>query len=67
MQDPKLKYAVEIDDASFTWDGPPPDLNESKEDKEVKKSRSDPALNPYPCPNRKKSKKRYCSRLQASS
>ncbi|KAH8982831.1 P-loop containing nucleoside triphosphate hydrolase protein [Lactarius akahatsu] len=28
---PKLKYTVEIDNASFTWDGPPPDLDESRE------------------------------------
>jgi hypothetical protein len=31
VQDPKLKNAVEIDNASFAWDGPPPDLNEGKE------------------------------------
>ena len=37
VQDPKLKHAIEIDNASFTWDGPPPDLNEGKE---AKKSRS---------------------------
>jgi ABC-type multidrug transport system fused ATPase/permease subunit len=24
-RDPKLAYAVEIENASFTWDGPPPD------------------------------------------
>jgi len=41
VQDSKLKYAVEIDNASFTWDGPPPDLNEGKEDKGKKKSPSD--------------------------
>ncbi|KAH9173294.1 putative ATP-binding cassette transporter protein YOR1 [Lactarius sanguifluus] len=33
VQHPKLKYAVEIDNASFTWDGPPPDHDESREDK----------------------------------
>jgi ABC-type multidrug transport system fused ATPase/permease subunit len=38
VQDPDLKYAVEIDNASFTWDGPPPD----HKGKEAKKSRSDP-------------------------
>ena len=50
MQDPNLKYAVEIDDASFTWDGPPPDLNEGKEDNDDgKKSRID-NLRPEPVP-----------------
>ncbi|KAH9013251.1 ABC transporter [Lactarius hengduanensis] len=48
VKDPKLKYAVEIDNASFTWDGPPPDLNEGKEDKGKKKSRSDPHPKPLP-------------------
>ncbi|KAI9463347.1 ABC transporter [Lactarius psammicola] len=42
VQDPNLKYAVEIDNASFIWDGPPPDLKESKEDKVKKKSPSEP-------------------------
>ena len=46
VQDPKLKYAVEIDNASFTWDGPPPDLDEDKEDKGKKKS--DPHPEPEP-------------------
>ncbi|KAH8995030.1 ABC transporter [Lactarius akahatsu] len=46
VKDPKLKYAVEIDNASFAWDGPPPDLNEGKEDKEKKKARSDPRPKP---------------------
>ncbi|KAH8995032.1 ABC transporter [Lactarius akahatsu] len=46
VKDPKLKYAVEIDNASFTWDGPPPDLNEGKEDKGKKKSPSDPHPKP---------------------
>jgi ABC-type transport system involved in cytochrome bd biosynthesis fused ATPase/permease subunit len=35
--DPKLKYAVEIENASFTWDSPPPD--EVKEKKAKKKNR----------------------------
>ncbi|KAI9439890.1 ABC transporter [Lactarius indigo] len=48
VQDPELKYAVEIDNASFTWDGPPPDLNEGKEDKGKKKSPRD--LQPEPIP-----------------
>ncbi|KAH9031754.1 ABC transporter [Lactarius pseudohatsudake] len=48
VKDPKLKYAVEIDNASFTWDGPPPDLHEGKEDKGKKKSRSDPHPKPLP-------------------
>ncbi|KAH9063931.1 ABC transporter [Lactarius vividus] len=48
VKDPKLQYAIEIDNASFTWDGPPPDLNEGKEDKGKKKSRSDPHPKPVP-------------------
>ncbi|KAH9068492.1 ABC transporter [Lactarius deliciosus] len=46
VKDLKLKYAVEIDNASFTWDGPPPDLNEGKEGKGKKKSPSDPHPKP---------------------
>ena len=38
VQDPKLKHAIEIENASFTWDGPPPDVNEAKEDKGKKES-----------------------------
>ena len=41
MQDPKLGYAVEIDNASFTWDGPSPVPDEGKEDQGKKKSRGD--------------------------
>ena len=37
QRDPKLTYAVEIENASFTWDGPPPD--EDKEGKGKKKGR----------------------------
>ncbi len=48
VQDPELKYAIEIDDASFTWDGPPPDLKEGKGDKGKKKNRSDPQPKPVP-------------------
>ncbi|KAH9989454.1 ABC transporter [Russula vinacea] len=36
-RDPKLKYAVEVENASFTWDNPPPD--EGKEQKGKKKER----------------------------
>ena len=39
MQDPTLEYAVEMDNASFTWDNPPPDFNEGEEDQGEKKSR----------------------------
>ena len=39
--DPELNYAVEIDNASFTWDGPPPDQNKGKEDNGKKKRLSD--------------------------
>ena len=48
VQAPKLKYAVEIDNASFTWDGPPPDLNEGREGKGRKKSRSYSHSKPEP-------------------
>ena len=48
VQDPKLKYAVEIDNASFTWDGPPPDLNEGKDGKGRKRSRIDDHPKPEP-------------------
>ncbi|KAI9463348.1 ABC transporter [Lactarius psammicola] len=48
VQDPNLKYAVEINDASFTWDGPPPDLNEGEEDEGKKESHSDPYPKPVP-------------------
>ena len=36
-QDPDLKYALEVENASFTWDSPPPD--EGKEQKGKKKDR----------------------------
>ena len=36
-RDPELKYALEVENASFTWDGPPPD--EGKEQKGKKKDR----------------------------
>ena len=38
-RDPKLKYAVEVENASFTWDNPPPDASEGKEQKGKKKER----------------------------
>jgi ABC-type multidrug transport system fused ATPase/permease subunit len=47
VQDPELKNAVEIDSASFTWDGPPPDLKD-KEDKGKNKRRSNPSPGPVP-------------------
>jgi ABC-type multidrug transport system fused ATPase/permease subunit len=37
QRDPDLPYAVEIENASFTWDGPPPE--EGKDGKEKKKHR----------------------------
>ena len=44
-RDPELKYALEVENASFTWDSPPPD--EGKEQKGKKKDRSDtPKLEP---------------------
>jgi ABC-type multidrug transport system fused ATPase/permease subunit len=36
-QDPELKHALEVENASFTWDSPPPD--EGKEQKGKKKGR----------------------------
>jgi ABC-type multidrug transport system fused ATPase/permease subunit len=39
QRDPELTHAVEIDNASFTWDGPPPDDSEGKEGKGKKKHR----------------------------
>jgi ABC-type multidrug transport system fused ATPase/permease subunit len=45
--DPKLKHAVEIDNASFTWDCPPPDLK-VKEDKGKNKRRGEPSPTPVP-------------------
>ena len=52
-RDPKLTYAVEIENASFTWDGPPPD--EGKEGKGKKKDRRSskqaPVSAPAPAPN----------------
>ena len=47
VEDPGLKNAVEIDNASFTWDGPPPDLKD-KEDKGKNKGRSDSSPAPVP-------------------
>jgi ABC-type multidrug transport system fused ATPase/permease subunit len=44
VQDPDLKFALEIDNASFTWDGPPPD----PKGKEKQKSGSDPHPKPIP-------------------
>ena len=64
VQDPKLKYAVEIDNASFTWDGPPPVLNESKEDKGKKKSRSDPHPKPVPVSEPKEVKEEVLFKLK---
>jgi ABC-type multidrug transport system fused ATPase/permease subunit len=44
-QDPELKHALEVENASFTWDSPPPD--EGKEQKEKKKGRR-ASSNPEP-------------------
>ncbi|KAH8989225.1 ABC transporter [Lactarius hatsudake] len=48
VPDSNLKDAVEIDNASFTWDIPPPDPSECKEDKGKRKSRSDHHSKPAP-------------------
>ncbi|KAI9449895.1 ABC transporter [Lactarius psammicola] len=63
-QDPKLEYAVEFDDASFTWDGPPPDLNEVKEDKGKNKSRSDTHPKPVPLSEPKEFKREVLFKLK---
>jgi hypothetical protein len=44
-QDPELKYALKVENASFTWDSPPPD--EGKGQKEKKKGRR-PTSKPEP-------------------
>ena len=46
VQDSELKHAIEIENASFTWDGPPSDLNEANDDKGKNKSRNDAHPNP---------------------
>jgi ABC-type polysaccharide/polyol phosphate transport system ATPase subunit len=47
VQDPKLEYAVEIDNASFTWDVPSP-VPDDKEDQGKKKSCGDSHPKPVP-------------------
>jgi len=64
VQDLELKYAVEIDDASFTWDGPPPDLSEGKEDKGKRKSRSDFPASPVPISESKEVKEEVLFKLK---
>ncbi|KAN0132956.1 hypothetical protein V8E53_009321 [Lactarius tabidus] len=56
VQDPKLKNAVEIDNASFTWDCPPLVLDEGKEDRGKKNNHSetDPKLVPVSEPKQVK-------------
>lgn len=48
-RDPKLTYAVEIENASFTWDSPPPDEGK-KEKKDRRNSRRNSRLEPVPEP-----------------
>jgi ABC-type multidrug transport system fused ATPase/permease subunit len=43
VQDPKLKNAVEIDNASFTWDGPPLVPNEDKGKQKCRSEAQKPA------------------------
>ncbi|KAH9013509.1 ABC transporter [Lactarius pseudohatsudake] len=62
VQDPKLKYAVEIDNASFTWDDPPPDLDESREDKG--KMKIPCGLHPTSVPEPKEVKERVLFKLK---
>ena len=52
QRDPKLAHAVEIENASFTWDGPPPD--EDKEGKGKKKDRRTSKQAPVSAPNEAK-------------
>jgi len=46
--DPELKYALEVENASFTWDSPPPDEGKEKKGKKKRRSTSkpEPALEP---------------------
>src|SRR5258708_12250925 len=46
--DPELKYALEVENASFTWDSPPPDEGTEKKGKKKRRSTSKPkpALEP---------------------
>jgi hypothetical protein len=58
VPDLKLKHAVEIDNASFTWDGPHRTSRTRKTREKIKDIVTTP-LRQHPYPNRKKSKK-YC-------
>ncbi|KAI9439887.1 ABC transporter [Lactarius indigo] len=64
VKDLKLNCAVEIDNASFSWDSPPPDLNEGKEVKGKKKSPSDPRPNPVPVSGPKEVKEEIMFKLK---
>jgi ABC-type polysaccharide/polyol phosphate transport system ATPase subunit len=60
-QDPELKYALEVGNASFTWDSPPPD--ESKEKKEKKKGRRTTS-NPEPTSEQREVKEETLFKLK---
>jgi ABC-type transport system involved in cytochrome bd biosynthesis fused ATPase/permease subunit len=39
-RDPELKYAVEVENGSFTWDSPPPDVGKEQKGKKKERRRS---------------------------
>jgi ABC-type multidrug transport system fused ATPase/permease subunit len=41
-RDPELKYALEVENASFTWDSPPPDEGKEQKSKKNRRSTSKP-------------------------
>lgn len=48
-RDPKLAYAVEVDNVSFTWDSPPPDEGKDRKGKKKDRrstSKSEPVTEP---------------------
>ncbi len=61
-QDPELKYALEVENASFTWDSPPPD--EGKEQKGKKKGRPISSSKPEPTSEPKEVKEETLFKLK---
>ena len=47
-QDPELKYALEVENASYTWDSPPPDEGKEQKGKKGRRSTSKPEPNSGP-------------------
>ncbi|KAN0113413.1 ABC transporter [Russula decolorans] len=60
-RDPELKYALEVENGSFTWDSPPPD--EGKEQKGKNKDRHS-ASKPEPTPEPKEVKEENLFKLK---